>query len=46
LNKKKCKADSAFSITEKPIWAIRERKIKAERNNRRKLSIVQRKSDN
>ena len=46
LNKKKRKAENAFSITEKPIWAIREAKIKAERNNRKRLSVVQRKNDN
>jgi len=46
LNKKKRKAENAFSIMEKPIWAIRERKIKAERNNRKRLSVVQRKNDN
>ncbi len=46
LSKKKRKAKNAFSIREKPIWAIRERKIKAERNNRKRLSVVQRKNDN
>ncbi len=46
LSNKKRKAKNAFSITEKPIWAIRERKIKAERNSRKRLSVVQRKNDN
>jgi len=42
----KRKAENAFSITEKPVWAIREAKIKAERNNKKRLSVVQRKNDN
>ena len=46
MNNKKRKAEDAFSITEKPIWAIREVKIKAGRNNRKRLSVVQRKNDN
>jgi hypothetical protein len=40
------KTENTFSITEKPIWAIREAKTKAERNNRKRLSVLQRKNDN
>ncbi len=40
------KAENAFSNTEKSIWVIGEAKIKAERNNRKRLSVVQRKNDN
>ena len=46
MNSKKRKAEHLFSITEKPTWAIRERKIKAKRNIRKRLSVVQRKNDN
>jgi len=46
LNSKKRKAEHSFSITEKQTWAIRERKIKAKRNIRNRLSVVQRKNDN
>ena len=42
----KGKAENAFSFTEKSIWVIGEAKIKAERNNRKRLSVVQRKNDN
>ena len=46
LNSKKRKAEHSFSITEKQTWAIRERKTKAKRNIRKRLSVVQRKNDN
>ncbi len=45
LNNKKRKAEHSFSITEEQIWAIREVKIKAKKNSRKRLSVVQRKND-
>jgi len=45
LNSKKRKPEHSFSSTEKQTWAIRERKIKAKRNIRKRLSVVQRKND-
>jgi len=44
LNNKKRKAEHSFSITEEQIWAIREVKIKAKKNSRKRLSVVQRKN--
>jgi CspA family cold shock protein len=38
--------EHSFSITEKQIWVIREVKIKAKGNNRRRPSLAQRKNEN
>ena len=46
MNSKKHKVEHSFSITERQTWAIRERRIKAKRNIRKRLSVVQRKNDN
>jgi hypothetical protein len=35
----------SFSIKEKQIWAIREVKTKAKRNNRKRRSVVRRKNE-
>jgi len=36
----------SFSSKEKQIWAIREKKIKAKENNRKRPCLVQRKNEN
>jgi hypothetical protein len=46
LNNIKPKAEHSFSIKENQIWVIREVRVKAERNIRKRLSVVQRKNDN
>ncbi len=46
MNNRKRKAEHSFSTKENQIWVIREVRIKAERNIRKRLSVVQRKNDN
>ena len=36
----------SFSNKEKQIWLIREKRIKAKGNNRKKPSVIQRKNEN
>ncbi len=38
--------EPSFSITEKPIWLTREKKIKAKGNNRKRPSLPQKKNEN
>ena len=45
MNNKKRKAEQSFPIAEEQIWEIKEVKIKAKRNNRKRLSLVQRKNE-
>ncbi len=35
----------SFSRKEKQIWAIREKKIKAKKNNRKRPGLIQRKNE-
>jgi len=46
LNNRKRKAEYSFSIKENQIWVIREVRIKAKGNIRKRLSVLQRKNDN
>ena len=45
LNNKNRTAEHSFSITEKQIWEIKEARIRARRNTRKRLSVLQRKND-
>jgi len=42
---KQVKKYKSFSRKEKQIWAIRAKEIKAEKNNRKRPSLVQRKNE-
>jgi len=46
LEQQKRKAQHSFLIKEKQIWAIREKKIKAKRNTKKRLSVLKRKNGN
>jgi len=46
LNNKKRNAEQSIPIAEEQIWEIKEVKIKAKRNNRKRRNILQRKNGN